>query len=127
VSDLQVKNKIIGVNKMIKSVLVGLVSLNLFTGGNVQGENNPTQKIVNEHGFQVVQDGNPYDNVSTILATVTNEKDYLGYSKTVNVFDKKDEVYIYDVGLYAGEQILITFKNDDVVKVEKNYLNFGGK
>jgi co-chaperonin GroES (HSP10) len=115
------KNKVDDI--MLNFVLAGLIGLGTIFGGAINS-NQPTQQIIEENGYMVLAgDNNP--DTSTIVATVQdNDMDRNGYVIAVNNFDKADTVDIIGMGLHKGDEVLITFYNDDVVKVQKNNLKF---
>lgn len=79
--------------------------------------------IVEENGWQVVQDNDP--NTSTIIATVTSgDTDGDGYVLATNKYDADDIVAINKEDLEVDDEVAITlvqitFEQDDVVKVVK--------
>jgi co-chaperonin GroES (HSP10) len=107
---------------MMNIIFAGLIGLSsVFTGGIVADQ--ATQQIVEENGYMVVADNTP--DTSTIIATVEdNDSDGDGYVMAINRFDKADEVAINKMDLHKGDEVLITFYNDDVSKVQKNNLKF---
>ena len=105
---------------MINILIAGLIGMGSIFGG---GVNQPTQNIVEENGYMVMADNTP--DTSTIVAIVEdNDSDGDSYVTAVNRYDKADEVAIIDMGLQKGDEVLITFLNDEVIKVQKNYLKF---
>lgn len=81
--------------------------------------------VVKEKGFMVLKDNS--EDESTIVAKITDEdSDGDGYVNATNVYDKNDTIAI-GKGFGKGELVLITFNNDDVVKVELNELVIGDK
>ena len=107
---------------MMNFILATLIGMGSIFGGSVM-EDQPTQQIVEENGYMVMADNTP--DTSTIVATVQdNDLDGDGYVMAVNRFDSADEVAIEHMDLRKGDEVLITFYNDDVVKVQKNNLKF---
>lgn len=64
----------------------------------------------------------------TIVGTITGyESDSKQYLLVKNSFDSKDIVSIPTGHYKKGEVVLVTFKHDDVAKVELNHYNIGNK
>ena len=105
---------------MKKSILISgvVLSASILFGSNanaqeVTGDGNT---IVKENGWMVIQDSNP--NTSTILATITEgDVDGDGFMAATNKYDKEDVVYIDKEEFEIGDDVLITFEEDDVVNV----------
>lgn len=78
-------------------------------------------EIVEEKGWKVVKDNDP--NTSTVIATVTSgDADEDGYITVTNIFDENDTIAIHKdelTGLTIGDEVTVTFEQDDVIMVKR--------
>lgn len=81
--------------------------------------------IENEHGFMVVSDKDNFDDISTVVAVVTdydlNPDGTISdeYISTTNLYDKDDKIAIDKENYDIGDIVTITFDNDFITDVQK--------
>lgn len=129
----------------MKKLFVGFVSAIVLTTGfgasshaeNVKPINNPKleaeiaqlqAELYEENKVGIARDDVGYIVLDTVGNTVVTKvtKEFTCGSNVVNVFDKKDTIFI-DQRYKKGTILLVTFDGDQIVKVKKNDKNVANK
>lgn len=91
-------------------------------------KNNQIVKIKDKYGFKVLDIKQGKYDSTVVSMVVDNDEDKDGIVYTVNMFDKKDKMGIESNGKYKkGDIVLISYHEDQIVKVEKNKLKITNK
>lgn len=114
---------------MLKSMVIGMISLTTFFSGLLGGHTHDAKQpmkhidVVNNGGLTVLKNGDQYD-YQTIVGQVTS----IGKQARVkDVYNNNISYQVSSKNLHKGEVVLVTMSDDGITKVTKNTMSVGDK